>query len=208
MDDVAGRGGPVPTVRLDPKFKLTIAREEIGIPEPSHGLERTLRARRAECAADADENDADDAAVFEHADGRVHPALRAPAASGMREDPIDVDDDPDDFDESWALDVDDDDAPAPRAGPSTVPVPAPAAKRVPPADDWKHDAQWVQQAIVHLMPPPIEASPMASKALQRELKAMLKEQDAAGSLRELGWYMPPEIVENNDNLFQWIVGRW
>jgi ubiquitin-conjugating enzyme E2 Q len=40
-------------------------------------------------------------------------------------------------------------------------------------------------------------------ALQRELRAMLKEQEKADSLRDLGWYMPPEFV--GDNLFQWIV---
>jgi len=32
---------------------------------------------------------------------------------------------------------------------------------------------------------------------------MVKEQDAAASLKELGWYMPSEF--NEDNLFQWIV---
>ncbi len=40
-------------------------------------------------------------------------------------------------------------------------------------------------------------------AVQRELRSMLKEQEAANSLRELGWYMPPEFI--GDNLFQWIV---
>ena len=32
---------------------------------------------------------------------------------------------------------------------------------------------------------------------------MLKEQDRATSLKELGWYMPPGFIE--DNLYQWIV---
>ncbi|KAI0668099.1 hypothetical protein C8Q78DRAFT_1099205 [Trametes maxima] len=70
-------------------------------------------------------------------------------------------------------------------------------------DDWKHDRTWVDQCIEHLMPPPAESSPMASTALQKELRAMLKEQDCAKCLRELGWYMPEEIM--GDNLYQWIV---
>ncbi|KZT30052.1 hypothetical protein NEOLEDRAFT_302770 [Neolentinus lepideus HHB14362 ss-1] len=71
------------------------------------------------------------------------------------------------------------------------------------ADDWQHNPDWVAASVAHLMPPPSEASPMATVALQRELKAMLKEQDSAPSLRELGWYMPPDLI--GDNLFQWIV---
>lgn len=72
-----------------------------------------------------------------------------------------------------------------------------------PVDDWKHDPEWVASCVQHLMPPPVEATPMATVSIQRELKAMLKEQENAKSLRELGWYMPPELI--GDNLFQWIV---
>ena len=71
------------------------------------------------------------------------------------------------------------------------------------AGDWEHDPEWVKQATEHLMPPPIESSPSASSALQRELRSMLKEQRSARSLRELGWYMPEELI--GDNLYQWIV---
>ncbi|KAH9895584.1 hypothetical protein C8Q73DRAFT_688553 [Cubamyces lactineus] len=71
------------------------------------------------------------------------------------------------------------------------------------ADDWEHDLEWVKQATEHLMPPPVESSPAASSALQRELRSMLKEQKSAKSLRELGWYMPEELI--GDNLYQWIV---
>jgi len=53
------------------------------------------------------------------------------------------------------------------------------------------------------MPAPIDSTSMATMSLQRELNAMLKEQECAKSLRELGWYMPPEFIE--DNLYQWIV---
>ncbi|KAI8977714.1 hypothetical protein BD414DRAFT_516981 [Trametes punicea] len=70
-------------------------------------------------------------------------------------------------------------------------------------NDWKHDREWVNECIEHLMPPPTESSIMASTTLQKELRAMLKEQNAATSLRELGWYMPEEFM--GDNLYQWIV---
>ncbi len=71
------------------------------------------------------------------------------------------------------------------------------------ADDWRHDREWVLQAIEHLSPPPTESSIQATTALQRELKALLKEQKAAKSLKDLGWYMPEDLI--GDNLYQWIV---
>ena len=55
----------------------------------------------------------------------------------------------------------------------------------------------------HLIPPPTESSIQATNALQRELRAMLKEQKAAKSLKDLGWYMPEDLI--GDNLYQWIV---
>ncbi|KAI0643473.1 hypothetical protein C8Q79DRAFT_979163 [Trametes meyenii] len=70
-------------------------------------------------------------------------------------------------------------------------------------DDWKHDRAWVDQCTEHLMPPPAESSPMASTALQKELRAMLREQNSTKSLRELGWYVPEDVM--GDNLYQWIV---
>lgn len=70
-------------------------------------------------------------------------------------------------------------------------------------DDWTHDEGWVKSTVENLMPPPMEASSMATSALQKELKAMLREQNSARSLKELGWYMPPDFI--GDNLFQWIV---
>ncbi|KAI9060756.1 hypothetical protein FKP32DRAFT_1613420 [Trametes sanguinea] len=70
-------------------------------------------------------------------------------------------------------------------------------------DDWKHDREWVNECIEHVLPPPRESSRMASTALQRELQAMLKEQNAAKSLKELGWYLSEEFI--GDNLYQWIV---
>lgn len=90
---------------------------------------------------------------------------------------------------------------------STVYPDAPAGgagAEVPrPADDWVHDAAWVERCVQNVLPPPEDASPMAVSAVQRELAAMLREQERAPSLRELGWYLPPDFV--GDNLFQWIV---
>ena len=84
---------------------------------------------------------------------------------------------------------------------------APAAKAAPEVieivDDWEHDRAWVDRAIEHLIPPPTDWSVGATAALQREMKAMLKEQKAAKTLKDLGWYMPPELI--TDNLYQWIV---
>lgn len=78
--------------------------------------------------------------------------------------------------------------------------PQPTAR---PANDWKHDPNWVRETITHMMPAPIDSTSIATMALQRELNAMLKEQERAKSLKELGWYMPPDFIE--DNLYQWIV---
>ncbi|KAJ3560459.1 hypothetical protein NP233_g10827 [Leucocoprinus birnbaumii] len=76
-------------------------------------------------------------------------------------------------------------------------------RKIPPEQDWKHDEEYVRTATEHLLPPPEDSSPSATMALQRELRSTLKEQDNAPSLKELGWYMPPEF--NQDNLFQWII---
>ena len=80
---------------------------------------------------------------------------------------------------------------------------SPPPSKAPVLNDWEHDVEWVTASTAHLMPPPYEASPSATMALQRELRAMVKEQDSATSLKELGWYMPPDLM--GDNLFQWIV---
>ena len=90
----------------------------------------------------------------------------------------------------------------PAVAPSHVPSPSPAKAERPP-DDWTHDRAWVEECIEHLIPPPTESSVPATNALQRELKAMLKEQAAARSLTELGWYLPEDLM--GDNLYQWIV---
>ncbi|TFK84836.1 hypothetical protein K466DRAFT_526791 [Polyporus arcularius HHB13444] len=69
--------------------------------------------------------------------------------------------------------------------------------------DWQHDREWVLKAIEHIAPPPTESSIQATAALQRELKALLQEQKTAKSLKELGWYIPTDLI--GDNLYQWIV---
>ncbi|KAG2360227.1 hypothetical protein BDR07DRAFT_1413070 [Suillus spraguei] len=71
-----------------------------------------------------------------------------------------------------------------------------------PNRDWEHDANWVQTNIDLLLPPPVDSTPGATMALQKEFRAMMKEQGGAASLATLGWYMPPEF---NENLFQWVV---
>lgn len=72
-----------------------------------------------------------------------------------------------------------------------------------PANDWKHNPDWVRETITHMMPAPTDSTSIATMALQRELNAMLKEQERAKSLKELGWYMAPGFIE--DNIYQWIV---
>ncbi|KAG0696497.1 hypothetical protein DFH29DRAFT_984602 [Suillus ampliporus] len=69
--------------------------------------------------------------------------------------------------------------------------------------DWVHDASWVTKNIELLLPPPVDSTPAATMALQREFRAMMKEQIGADALATLGWYMPPGF--NEENLFQWVV---
>jgi ubiquitin-conjugating enzyme E2 Q len=194
-------GGEIPFVKLDPQFPVTLAGKPLNIPEPTYKLDVLLKARRAEAARLLDEHDEDDASVFAH--GITPPARER---EGTRAKPVvvsdDEDDDPDDYDESWA---DDDAGPVPGPSVPRTSAAAPPARRAP-VDDWTHDADWVQQAVEHLILPPQQSSPMATKAIQRELKAMLDEQGKAHSLKELGWYLPLSIIENQENLFQWIVG--
>ena len=89
----------------------------------------------------------------------------------------------------------------PSAAMEEEPTPAPIAPQ--DSGGWVHDAEWVKECMPHVMPPPSDASPMATVTLSKELKGMLREQESARSIEELGWYMPPEFI--GDNLFQWIV---
>ncbi|KDQ51732.1 hypothetical protein JAAARDRAFT_497248 [Jaapia argillacea MUCL 33604] len=155
----------VPFVTLDPAQPITLANHKVQIPEPSHKIDKLMRARREEyCEEDYDEDDAD---IFA-------------AKEVLSRKPMEV------------IVIED-----------TPPPPDVGLSQRGGVDDWEHSPDWVQECMQHVMPPPAEASPMATMALQRELKAILKEQERARSLKELGWYMPPELI--GDNLFQWIV---
>ncbi|KAJ7626463.1 hypothetical protein B0H17DRAFT_1024399 [Mycena rosella] len=199
----------IPFVKLDPAQTITLQNKQLQVPQPGYQIDELVHLREAELVDE--DHDATDAYIFEHTD------RKAPA-------------DPE------VIVVTDDDEPMPPPPPpkgkgkgkgkgsSFVSAVSSALKgkgssggsgsgsssvapKGPPKDDWKHDDVYVRRTLELLMPPPLESSPSATMAVQRELKAMLKEQDkamvSAGGLKELGWYMPPETV--GDNLFQWIV---
>ena len=72
--------------------------------------------------------------------------------------------------------------------------------------DWVHNMDWVGRNIELLLPPPVDSTPGATMALQKEYKAIMKEQlhaEKSNAVVTLGWYMPPEF--NGENLFQWVV---
>ena len=175
----------IPLVKLDPTHSLTLNNTKVAIPEPSHQIDTLLAARQREYVEE--ENDEEDLAVFKH-------ILAAP---GVVE--VDEDDDGGGFLEE----EDDYHILAHSTTPSKGKAKATEKKAATPEDDWQHNPEWVDNTVAHLMPPPLEASPSATMAVQRELAAMLKEQENTKSLKELGWYMPPELI--GDNLFQWIV---
>ncbi|KAF9461901.1 hypothetical protein BDZ94DRAFT_1262434 [Collybia nuda] len=191
VEIVAPLMGPslgVPLVNLDPKHPVTLSNRAIQIPEPSYQIDALLQARTQEY--ERDENDDEDFTIFAYT-----------AAQPERE-VIEVHDDDDD-DGQFDLDDDDDYNVRPsKAAPSKGKARA-LGQPARPADDWKHDPEWVNNTVENLMPPPVDSTPSATMAVQRELRAMLKEQESAKSLKELGWYMPPDLV--GDNLFQWIV---
>ena len=59
----------------------------------------------------------------------------------------------------------------------------------------------LDESTLKLLRPPAYATPGASKALQRELKATLQIQDTH-LLHELGWYVDPNLITT---VYQWIV---
>jgi ubiquitin-conjugating enzyme E2 Q len=215
---------PVPDgvsfVRMDPTFKTTLAGKPIAIPIPDARLDERVRALGSggqdivwdtedegvfsyDAAAEAAAAAAAAAAFTKQAHGK---RVRAVTSKGgaTRLKSVEAHNDQEDYDDSWAYDetadaliIGDEARGQPGAQFSSIPQ--------PPADDWAHDDVWLRQCIEHVLPPPMEASPGAARNLQRELKAMIKEQEQAPSLRELGWYLPPWVVEESENLFQWIV---
>ena len=178
-----------PLVKLDPAHPITLNNKHIEIPEPSHEIDTLLAARRKEYRED--ENDLEDVAVFECPD-------HCEAVLAGANDYYDIDDDEDmdhfDSDGDYAV----------PASPPNVTAANKAKDKMKQINaDWKHDSEWVIKHVENLMPPPMEATPSATMAVQRELKAMLKDQENATTLKDLGWYMPPDLI--GDNLFQWIV---
>lgn len=184
----AAKQKAVPLVKLDPAHSITLNNTKIAIPDPSHQIDTLLAARQSEHTEE--ENDEEDLSIFQHR--TVAPEV------------IEIDDNDDDDERGFLDDDDDYHIPAPKIlASSKGKAKAKERKGIFPKDDWKHNPEWVANTVAHLMPPPLEASPSATMAVQRELASMLKEQENAKSLKELGWYMPPELV--GDNLFQWIV---
>lgn len=177
----------IPFVKLDPKHPLTLSNSKISIPEPGYTIKSVLQDRQRDLVVQ--EPDDEDQRIFDH----------------VERETIVVDDDDDDDGHEF---YDDDDEvmiiPDPKGkGKAPAPAASSSKKKAKPADDWKHDPKWVSSVLDKLMPPPTDSARSATMAVQRELRSMLKEQEAANSLRELGWYMPPEFI--GDNLFQWIV---
>lgn len=165
----------------------------IHIPDPSHQLESILQQRKSEVLDLL--FDEEDMAIF-----NLDPTAESQSQSqskGKGKQPANGNygGGPD------YMDIDDDDDYRLPAKPPGAPKPKGPVQR--PRDDWKHDPDYVQKALDTFMPPPFESSGGATMALQKELRLMLKEQDNAKSLKELGWYMPPELL--GDNLYQWIV---
>ena len=163
----------IPFVKLDPKHQTSVNQKVIQIPDPGFQVESLLAARKADYVHE--DLDEEDLAIFQ----------MEPAKASQEHNECDYDDD-DDY---------------------TMPVASSSSKNKSrgerPKDDWKHNAEWVVSVLKNLMPPPFQSSPSASVAIQRELKSMLKEQELTPSLRELGWYMPPDLI--GDNLYQWFV---
>jgi len=166
-----------PYVRFDPQYKTHMDRKVIEIPDPAFQLETLLAARNADYKHE--DADADDLAIFQL-------ETKRPSASNSQFKNHDLDDD--------------DDYLIPVASSSVSKV---VTKALRPENDWKHDAEYVGKTLANLMLPPFQSTALASLAIQRELKSMVKEQEAACSLRDLGWYLPPELI--GDNLYQWIV---
>ncbi len=162
------------------------------MPQPGYKINMILSERRTELVDEPP--DGPDQDIFEYVE-----------KAGTKENAIEIDDD--DYDDGF---YDDDSVmiveQTKGKGKATAPPPTASsskAKKAKPANDWKHDPEWVRGAIERRMPPPSESTPSSTMAVQRELKAMLKEQDNSSSLKELGWYLPPEFID--DNIFSWIV---
>ncbi|KAJ4479081.1 hypothetical protein J3R30DRAFT_3473939 [Lentinula aciculospora] len=203
---------PTPFVKLDPAHPVTLGRQPIQIPEPTYQLESTILTRQSEAVED--DLDYEDNAVFEYVESSLSGSVGK--GKGRVDDSIVIDDedemDFEDYASSRAV------PPQSSSYTSSTPSAAAAAAAISrhqiaqpktdnvkkrPVNDWVHNPEYVRAAISKLMPPPEMSTPSATMAVQKELKALLKEQNSCSSLKELGWYMPEEFI--GDNLFQWIV---
>jgi ubiquitin-conjugating enzyme E2 Q len=184
----------IPLVKLDPAQTITLMSKALQVPQPGYQIGELVQQRRQELVEE--EYDETDAFIFEE-------RKQALAAAEV----IDISDD----------------EPMPPPPPSKgkgkgslfIATVSPALKskdssfaaggssssalaKGPPKDKWKHNADYVWRTIELPIPPPLESPPSATMAVQRELKAMLKEQDkpmtSPGGPKELGWYMPQEFM--------------
>ena len=176
-DVVSKKKAKIPFVKLDPQHQTSVNQKVIQIPDPAFQVGSLLAARKADYVHE--EPDEEDLAIFQ-----LNPSKSSQSA--QHKEYVYYDDD------------DDDDYPMPVASSSKN-----KSRAQRPKDDWKHNEEWVVSILKNLLPPPIQSSPSASMAIQRELTSMLKEQDLAPNLRDLGWYMPPDLI--GDNLYQWFV---
>ncbi|KAF9047184.1 hypothetical protein BDZ89DRAFT_1089351 [Hymenopellis radicata] len=179
----------IPFVKLDPKHPTVYGSNKIQIPQPGYKINMTLSERRRELVDEPP--DGPDQDIFEYVE-----------KAGTKENAIEIDDDDGFYYDDSVMIVEQ----TKGKGKATAPPPTASsskAQKTKPANDWKHDPEWVRGAIERRMPPPSESTPSSTMAVQRELKAMLKEQDNASSLKELGWYLPPDFID--DNIFSWIV---
>ncbi|KAJ6550837.1 hypothetical protein DFH09DRAFT_1039150 [Mycena vulgaris] len=210
--DAAGKkktgASAIPFVKLDPAQPITMMSKQLQVPQPGYQIDALVHQRELELVDEA--HDETDTYIFSHEE---------------RKAPVEV------------IELSDDDEPMPPPPPtkgkgkakglgkgaSFVSAVSSAFKgkgaasgsgsgssappKGPPKDDWKHNEDYVRRTVELLMPPPVDSSPSATMAVQRELRAMITEQDkamvSAGGLKELGWYIPQDLL--GDNLFQWIV---
>ena len=169
------KGALTPYVTLDPKHRTQMSGRIIEIPDPAFQLENVISAREADYVHE--DFDEEDMSIFQ---------LQSCQDSKLSQPGHpDLDDEADYYVST------------------TLPVPKPVVAPLRPKNDWKHDSKYVTQTLEKLMLPPFESTPSASLAIQRELKAMIREQELAPNLKDLGWYMPPDLI--GDNLYQWVV---
>jgi ubiquitin-conjugating enzyme E2 Q len=197
----------IPLVQMDPAHPCTLSNHTIGVPKPGHQLEQIVMEMRQEFFEE--DPDEEDRKVFGFVEGSQGHGQSQGGGKGKEVIVLsDNEDDDDGYGAGGDSDVEMFDftaasAPAKSSSASKGKTASSSKPKGRPANDWKHDPDWVSNNIPYMLPAPADASPGAAAAVQRELKAMLKEQESCNSYKELGWYMPLDFI--GDNLFQWIV---